>query len=264
MDAANFTRHFKGIRLSVEETDGYLFEFSPDNTEIVMYYTNEKNDNGTITRPQSTFKLLVSGGRYGQYEYNRTGSAWGNASSTINENEGDHKLYLQGMGGPSIGVKIPEETINKLKTLYEKDKAAIISAKIRIYRDASSWTNNYRKTTGNFTIVKKPITGVLTSAGFISDMSAGFVNWLVPSDLTNNPSYYDFTVTKTVKDIVEGKEANQALLINMGKFVPTEANTFAGYKFTTRAFATERGVFVGSDKTNANRIQLKIIYGTKK
>lgn len=262
MDAANFTRYFKGIRLSVDETDGYLFEFSPDNMEIVMYYTNEKNDNGTITRPQSTFKLLVSGGRYGQYEYNRTGSAWGTASSAINENDGDPKLYLQGMGGPSIGVKIPEATITKLKELYTKDKAAIISAKIRIFTDPS-WNNNYRKTEENFTIVKKPVTGVLTSGGFISDISAGF-DWLKSSDSTNKPAYYDFTVTKTVKDIVEGTQENQALLINMGKFVPTEANVFAGYKYTSRAFATERGVYVGSDKTNPNRIQLKITYGTKK
>jgi hypothetical protein len=262
MDAANFTRYFKGIRLSVDETDGYLFEFSPDNMEIVMYYTNEKNDNGTITRPQTTFKLLLSGGRYGQYEYNRLGSAWKTASDAINTTDGDLKLYLQGMGGPSIGVKIPETTIAKLKEQYTNNKAAIISAKIRIFADPS-WNNNYRKTTGNFTIVKIPITGVLTSAGFISDISVGFA-WLKPSDTTNKPAYYDFTVTKTVKDIVEGTEKNQALLINMGKFVLTEANLPAGYKFTTRAFASERAVFVGTDKNNANRIQLNVIYGTKK
>jgi hypothetical protein len=227
-----------------------------------MYYTNEKNDNGTITRPQTTFKLLLSGGRYGQYEYNRLGSAWKTASDAINTTDGDLKLYLQGMGGPSIGVKIPETTIAKLKEQYTNNKAAIISAKIRIFADPS-WNNNYRKTTGNFTIVKIPITGVLTSAGFISDISVGFA-WLKPSDTTNKPAYYDFTVTKTVKDIVEGTEKNQALLINMGKFVLTEANLPAGYKFTTRAFASERAVFVGTDKNNANRIQLNVIYGTKK
>lgn len=273
MDAANFTRHFKGIRLSVEETDGYLFEFSPDNMEIVMYYTNEKNTNGTITRPQSTFKLLVSGGRYGQYEYNRTGSEWGNASSAINENDGDLKLYLQGMGGPSIGVKMDEKTITELKTLYNTHKAAIISAKIRIFTDAAAWSNKYRRKDNNFTLVPLVLsekTGLLEPSGFTSDLTAGF-GMMKSYDLDKNPSYYDFIVTKTVKDIVEVPDNNSnidtkknILLLSMGNFIPTEANVLAGYKYTSRSFATERNVFVGSDKNNPKRIQLNIIYGTKK
>jgi hypothetical protein len=270
MDAANFTRHFKGIKLSVNETDGYLLQFSPNDMELVMYYTNEVNNNGTITRPQSNFKFLLTGNvgnaRFGQYEYNRAGSAWAAASSNINETEGDAKLYMQGMGGPSVGIKIPDATIASLKTLYQNDKAAIISAKIRIFTDASTWSNNYRRTNNNFSILpidkKDTATEVLTSSGFIKDIDAGFA-WLKSYNLDKNPSYYDFTVTKTVKDIVEGTTENKALLVNIGQFVST-GTSFLGYKYTTRAFATERGVFVGSDKTNANRIQLNVIYGTKK
>ncbi|MDN5397184.1 MAG: DUF4270 domain-containing protein, partial [Chryseobacterium sp.] len=110
MDAANFTRYFKGIKLSVTDTDGYLLQIPTETMELIMYYTNEKNDNGTITRPQSTFKLLLTGGvgnaRIGQYEYDRTNSAWATARQSINTTDGDDKLYLQGMGGPSVRVKI--------------------------------------------------------------------------------------------------------------------------------------------------------------
>jgi hypothetical protein len=173
---------------------------------------------------------------------------------------------MQGMGGPSVGIKIPDATIASLKTLYQNDKAAIISAKIRIFTDASTWSNNYRRTNNNFSILpidkKDTATEVLTSSGFIKDIDAGFA-WLKSYNLDKNPSYYDFTVTKTVKDIVEGTTENKALLVNIGQFVST-GTSFLGYKYTTRAFATERGVFVGSDKTNANRIQLNVIYGTKK
>ncbi len=277
MDAANFTRYFKGIKLSVTDTDGYLLQISPESMEMIMYYTNEKNDNGTITRPQSTFKFLLTGGvgnaRIGQYEYDRTNSAWAAARSSINETDGDAKLFAQGMGGPSIAVKIPDATITDLKALYDKDKNAIMSAKIRIYTDAATWNNSYKRKENNFTILpideKNTSTQVLTLSGFIADMTAGF-GMMKSYDLDKNPSYYDFTVTKTLKDIVEGapgtgiKSENKVLLINMGQFVPTTAGTLGGYKFTTRAFATERGVYVGSDKTNANRIQLKITYGTKK
>lgn len=148
-----------------------------------------------------------------------------------------------------------------------------MSAKIRIYTDAATWNNSYKRKENNFTILPidkiEPSTQELTLSGFIADMTAGF-GMMKSYDLDKNPSYYDFTVTKTLKDIVEGapgtgvKSENKVLLINMGQFVPTTAGSLGGYKFTTRAFATERGVYVGSDKTNANRIQLKITYGTKK
>ncbi|MCT2561254.1 DUF4270 domain-containing protein [Chryseobacterium herbae] len=274
-DAANFTRYFKGIRLSVDETDGYLLQFSPDDLEVIMYYTNEKNDNGTITRPQSSFKLLMKGGlgnaRIGQYTYDRTNSKWENAIGSINETEGNDRLYLQGMGGPSIGVKIPESTINSLRTLYDTNKAAIVSAKIRIYTDEAVWKNNLRRKQENLTI--SPIdsgTPLLTSSAFLADITAGF-DWL-KSAIDQDPSYYEFTVTKTVKDIIEGnplnngvRTENKLLLINMGEFTPTTANTFGGFKFTSRAFETERAVFVGSkDKNNKYRMQLKVTYGTKK
>lgn len=271
-DAANFTRYFKGIKLSVTETDGYLLRFSPDDMEVVMYYTNEKNDNGTITRPQSTFKLLLKGGlgnaRIGQYEYNRGTSEWSKAIPKINTTDGNEKLYVQGMGGPSIAVQIPDATIQDLKKLYKDNKAAIMSAKIRIYTDAA-WYNKFRKAGNNLTIVpakKNDVTSLLEPTNFLSDMIAGFPNWLVPGDLDKNPSYYDFTVTKAVKDIVETDEVktNSPLLINMGQFVSTAAGPLAGYKFTSRAFEMERAVFVGTDKNNPNSIQLKVTYGIKK
>ncbi|HCA07146.1 DUF4270 family protein [Chryseobacterium sp.] len=271
-DAANFTRYFKGIKLSVTETDGYLLRFSPDDMEVVMYYTNEKNDNGTITRPQSTFKLLLKGGlgnaRIGKYEYDRTNSAWADARLAINSTDGDKQLFVQGMGGPSIAVKIPDTTIQDLKKLYKDNKAAIMSAKIRIYTDAA-WYNKFRKAGNNLTIVpakKNDVTSLLEPTNFLSDMIAGFPNWLAPGDLDKNPSYYDFTVTKAVKDIVETDEVktNSPLLINMGQFINTAAGPLAGYKFTSRAFEMERAVFVGTDKNNPNSIQLKVTYGIKK
>ncbi|MBL1223253.1 DUF4270 domain-containing protein [Chryseobacterium sp. L7] len=274
MDAANFTRYFKGIRLSVTDTDGYLLQMAPDNMEIIMYYTNEKDTNGTITRPQSTFKLLLTGSlgnaRLGQYEYNRIGSAWNTAKDMINTTTGDPKLYLQGMGGPSVRVKIPDETITELKKQYNEKKAAIVSAKIRIYTDAASWSNKYKKIADNFTLLFLTETatgsGVFTPKEFLADTSVGFT-WLRSYDLDKNPSYYEFTVTKTVKDIVEPAEdgttkTNKLLLLNIGKFVMSDTAPL-GYRYTKRAFETERGVYVGSDKTNPKRIQLRVIYGTK-
>ena len=54
------------------------------------------------------------------------------------------KLFAQGMGGPSIGIKIPNEEIVKLKALYQTQNIGILSAKIRIYTDPSLTESYYK------------------------------------------------------------------------------------------------------------------------
>ncbi|SHK91272.1 DUF4270 family protein [Chryseobacterium polytrichastri] len=276
-DVSNFIRYFKGLKLSVEEDDAYLTQFSPNDMELVMYYKNDKNDNGTITRPQTTytFALGSANAHIGNYVYDRFGTPSKAAIDGSNQNTGDERLYAQGMGGPSIGVKLPlVETINELKKLYKNNKAAIISAKIRVYTDDVNWTNQYAKPK-NFTIVQrdKDANGVTTA--FTTDLLnlTGANNFAIyrAYDLDKNPTYYDFTVTKSVKDIVEASDgtltdeaiANKYFKIDMGNFLTNTAGSLAGYQYTSRPYAVDRAVFIGSNSTNAHRIQLIIIYGTK-
>jgi hypothetical protein len=50
----------------------------------------------------------------------------------------------------------------------------------------------------------------------------------------------------------------------MGSFqTNTDGTGLAGYKFTTTPYNTSRAVFVGTEAGNVNRVQLKVIYGTK-
>lgn len=146
-DASNFIRYFKGLRISVDETDKYLFQFSANDMELIMYYKYDKTDtNGTVTRPQTTLKFNLGAGNahIGQYEYNRIGSGVSDALAASSDQNGDRRLFVQGMGGPSIGVKIPDTTIDSLKTLYKNDKAGIVGAKIRMYVDKSlTWPNKH-------------------------------------------------------------------------------------------------------------------------
>lgn len=282
-DASNFIRYFKGLRISVDEQDGYLFQFSPNDMELIMYYKYDKTENGTTTRPQTTYSFALGSANthIGQYQYDRTGSAW--ASATIgNQNNGAPKLFLQGMGGPSIGIKIPDATINQLKQLYQNDKAAIISAKVRIYTDPTDWNNNLAKPR-ELTLLKKyidpakinPATGLpSTISNFTDDILnlAGSNNYSIYKifDYDKNPTYYDFIVTKSVKDLVEDsnydstKKATIYFKIDMGSFqTNSDGTSLAGYKFTTTPYNTSRAVFVGSQVGNPNRVQLKVIYGTK-
>lgn len=267
-DASNFIRYFKGLKISVDETDKYLFQFSANDMELIMYYKYDKTDNGVVTRPQTTlvFNLGAANAHIGQYEYERAGSEVSTALGASSEQNGDPKLYAQGMGGPSIGIKIPDTTIDELKTLYQKDKAGIVSAKIRLYVDPSSWTNKHSVAGDRkFTILpvddKKGADGELVSSSFTADLLAGFTMYYYNKD----PEYYDFVVTKTVKDIIEAAAANKVLIINPGSFVRDSSGNLWGTKYTTRAFDMNRTIFTGSsDKTNAKRARLMVTYATKK
>ncbi len=270
-DVSNFIRHFRGLKVSLADgtNDGYLFQFTPNDMQLIMYYKNDKVENGVTTRPQTKYEFAVKGSNMhsAYYEYDRTNAVMNNYAfgNTI---IGDKKLYAQGMGGNSIGIKFKKEEIDKLKQLYQNDKAAIISAKIRIYTDKSEWSNPYAKPT-EFTIVQrdKDSSGKETTA-FTTDytsLGALFIPLRV-YDLDKNPTYYDFTVTQSLKDIVESGAAynDKYFKIDLAKFAPNSSGTYAGYNYTTRAFSMGRTVFVGSDNSNENKIQLKVTYGTKK
>ncbi|SIR09241.1 DUF4270 family protein [Chryseobacterium sp. RU33C] len=277
-DAANFIRYFKGIKISVDETDKYLYQFSPNDLQLIMYYKYDKTDNGTTTRPQTTLSFNLGGANahIGLYEYSRSGSSVAAALAASKPDEGDERLFVQGMGGPSVVVKIKDETIADLKKIYVEKKAGIVSAKIRIYLDAATWKNTGSTEDRRFTL----LTNTLDANGKIDYKKLAFT-----SDLTNglglyyykeNLGYYDFVVTKTIKDLVEGKKetvdgteqliVNKPLIITAGTFAANATGTLLGVRNTTRAFDMNRIILTGVDKTNTNpkRIQLMVTYGTKK
>src|SRR5690606_13896737 len=125
-DAASFIHYFRGVKLSVDENDGYLFRFTPESAKIIMYYKSDKTENGTVTRPQSSFKFTMGApnAHIGLYTYNRidTPVATIPPASSSNTVMGDPKLYLQGMGGSSAGISIPASVIATLKDKFKNDK----------------------------------------------------------------------------------------------------------------------------------------------
>lgn len=261
-DAANFIRYFKGIRLSVDENDGYIFKFDPSNVEIIMYYKYDKVENTVTTRPQTTFKFSLGSPNthIGQYEYNRAGTSVATALLNSNTDSGDSKIFVQGMGGPSFGVRIPTSAIDELKTKFKNDKIGIMGAKIRVYTDTNLWNNKY----------EKPSTFVFLQSGlkeFLPEIStlngANNFSLITPYNLDKNPAYYEFTITKTLKDIVETEAANKDFIIHTGAFRVNANNQLYGYQYDTRSYTPNRLVLVGTDAANDKRIQLKIIYGTK-
>ncbi len=280
-NAANFIRYIKGLKISMTDNDGYLMTFSPNNIDLKMYYRYDKTDNGTTTMVHNVYPFLLNSGNthVGLIQYDRSNASQYTTyvSSTPNM-AGDQKVFLQAMGGPSMGVKIPETAITQLKQLYQNNKAAIVSAKIRVYTDNSIWTNDLPKP-DTFNIITRTddptqpankrytyaFTSDLTNYGTLATFSLyKYFN------LDQNPAYYDFSITKTLKDIVEGGEdySKKDFVIGIGNFLSgTSATTgstiLLGNQYTSRARAYKRIVLVGSETGNQNRIQMKVVYGTK-
>ena len=280
-DVASFIRYFKGLKVSVDENDGYIFSFDPTSIVVNLYYKNDVVENGTTTRPQSVFSLDLgsSNAYFNEIKYNRAGTAAETALATIDQVNGDQKLFAQGMGGPGIGVRIPAATVAAIKQLYNDNKIGIISAKIRLYTDVQSWNNNYAKP--NYFVVRQrdltPAAGEPEYLdGFLEDMSAMAYNSvysLVKTfDLDKNPAYYDIGITQTFKNIIEKEAENHDLILNVGSYT-TDAETgslmgtiyssLGAQNFTTRAYTPNRAVFVGSDPANDKRAQLLLTYGKK-
>ncbi|REC59159.1 hypothetical protein DRF65_27525 [Chryseobacterium pennae] len=274
-DAANFTRYFKGIRISVEDKDGYLFQISPNDTDIIMYYKYDKTDNGVVTRPQTSLKFNLGSinTHIGQYEYERS-ATYQAALQSPNKTEGDKVLFLQGMGGASIGLKIPDSTIDSLRQMFVDKKAGIVGAKIRLFVDKkNTWTQpNFTDADRKFivspiTFKDDKVTIDYSKWAFTSDSQKGFPIYYYKKNANNEVDYYDFTVTQALKDIVEVKDysvaKNAPLIINAGGFVKNPAGAAYGPLVTTRATDMNRMVFIGTDKTKqSTRARLRVTYST--
>ncbi|NAW50457.1 DUF4270 family protein [Elizabethkingia argentiflava] len=263
-DAASFIRYFRGIRISVDENDGFLFSMAPDDISITMYYSNEVTKDGQTKREANTYtfdlgKLNV---HFSQLEFSRP-SGYNTAMKAINTVKGDAKLYLQGAGGAGGEFIIPESTIQQLKNIYAKDKAGILSAKIRVYSDANTWHNNFAKPS-TYTVLQK------NRKQFIEDMNVlntpSYIR-VKAVNLDKNPSYYDIAITQTLKNIVEKGANNQPIVIDVGDFATLQKDnrqSLLGWNYTSRAYTPNRVVLVGSDPANPKqKAQLKVVY-TKK
>lgn len=258
-DAANFVRYFKGLKISVEESDGYLFRFDPSTVQVIVYYKHDKTTNGTTEKVRSNFTMSLGAGnaRVGQYSYDRTDSSVASALASSNVNTGDAKLFLQGMGGSSIGIRIPSAVISTLKEKFQKDKAAILGATIRLYTD-DLWKNDYGKPE-TFVFLEK------NASAFLPEMSAfnAVANYsmIKMKDTSTQSPYYDIVVTQSLKNRVELEAINQDFVLKIGSWrINPTTNTYYGYQYNSSAYTLERTVLVGTDINSDKRIKLHITY----
>lgn len=250
-DATAFVNYFKGLKLSVAENDGFLVSFDPASVLLTMYYTS--GEEGSRASQIFKFNMGSSNAYFNQISYDRSETIT-NAIANADENNGDSLVYVQGMGGSGMGVKLSGESLETLKKIYREKGNAIISAKIRVYTDTNTWNNTYTKPTG--LLVKQA-----GSSDFITDISTMFSNaryrMVSAYETTSNPAYYDINITKTIKDIVEQGVEPKDLVINVGEYI-LKNNALVSEDYNTNVYSPYRAVLVGTDLTNENRAKLII------
>ncbi|KUG13387.1 hypothetical protein BEI02_14985 [Elizabethkingia sp. HvH-WGS333] len=260
-DAASFIRHFRGLRLSVDENDGFLFNLNPNTMSVTMYYSNDVTKDNTTTRQQNTytFDLGTSNVHFSQFTFSRP-RGYKDAMDNINKTKGDAKLYLQGAGGNGAEFVIPTSIIEGLRNKYTQEKAGILTAKIRLYSDENTWKSAFAKPS-TFTVLQKDMKQFMDDQTALA--GAGYIR-VKATNLDKNPAYYDITITQTVKNIVEKDAENKPIVINVGDFTAnSQTGALLGWNYTSRAYTPNRVVLVGTDALNANKAQLQVIY-TKK
>jgi len=249
---SNFINYFKGLKISVQENDGYLINFAPNEVTMIMYYRSGGKSN------TFSFDLGSSNVHFSKISYTRS-ATFNAVMANINSTNGDPLLYMQGMGGPGAGIKLNGAGISDLKRLYKERGAAILSAKVRLYTDTNTWNNSYTKPVG-FLVRKQGETD------FITDLKTmlGNSNYsLVKAYSTNsNPSYYDIDITKTIKDIVEKEAEAKDLIVNIGEYLTSNGN-LVSENYNNNVSSPYRAVFVGTNTTNNNRPKLMVTYVTK-
>ncbi len=280
-DAASFIRYFKGISISVQEDDGYLFSMAPNDAAVTIYYKNDVTaTDGTVTRTKAEFALNLGSGNVhlSQIGYSRIDTPYKDAMDNaikiadFNKIEKDKpfvvasnnyasELYLQGMGGSSVGIRIPAATIIALKEKYKNEKIGIVSAKIRLYNDDVSWNNKYKKPSSM--LVKNRVL-----KGFIPDMTslanAGY-SLLKTGNLSTNEAYYDIGITASLKTIIEDETydpttTNRDYMINLGSYLSdSSTGLLLGQNNNTRAYNPYRIVLKGTTETDTEKIGKEIL-----
>jgi len=286
-DAASFIRYFKGISISVDESNGYLFSMAPNDAAITIYYKNDVTAaDGTVTKTKAEVALSLgsSNTHFSHIVYNKSPDYTNAMNAATNVKQLDKggspfqvnaapKLYMQGMGGSSVGLRIPVNTILALKKLYKENKVGIVSAKIRLFNEDETWKNSYKKPSS--LIVRQN-----NETGFLPDMTAlanaGY-SLIKTSNLSTENASYDIGITESLKKIVEDDtyDVNNGkdFIINIGSYLANSSTgLLLGQTYNDRAYNPYRIVLKGTtDAANAGQeisniskaAQLRIIY-TKK
>lgn len=283
-DNSAFIRNFfRGIELSVQENQGFIFNFNPTSPHfnLTMYYHYDNPEEGDDTHLDDTFALNFSsfwGGGYNvqlsQFEHANRSSQFVNAYTNPNTTTGDSRIYLAGMDGTKAVIKLNQEQLSEIRNNVLNNDWAIVGAELNLHIDDSynlktppflfAWNqykdgNNWKNI--NFTDVSEFFNSYPLAVQFNPQY-----------DYSDNPKTYTIRITDYVKSIVERNEVYEdgSVILSMGNFLLSPNNAYSTVVsdtnpfYNNRAFNPYRVVLHGNNSEQEDKkLRLKIYY-TKK
>ena len=283
-DNSAFIRNFfRGIELSVQENQGFIFNFNPTSPHfnLTMHYHYDNPEEGDDTHLSDSFALNFSsfwGGGYNvqisQFEHANRSSQFVNAYTNPNTTTGDPRIYLAGMDGTKAVIKLNQEQLSEIRNNVLNNDWAIVGAELNLHIDDSynlktppflfAWNqykdgNNWKSI--NFTDVSKFYNSYPLAVQFNPQY-----------DYTDNPKMYTIRITDYVKSIVERNEIYEdgSVILSMGNFLLSPNNAYSTVVndtnpfYNNRAFNPYRVVLHGNNSEQEDKkLRLKIYY-TKK
>lgn len=283
---STFIRNFfRGIELSVDESQGFFFNFNP-NLGLTMHYTHENTDEDAGEDPERKIGVFnLSFGSYwdsimgynvqvAQFDHQNRSSQFVNSYENADTLNGAPRLYLAGMEGTKVHIKLNQDQLNEIRNNVQNNDWAIVGAELNLHMDDSygfrkapylfGW-NSYKEGTK---WLSKNFTDIMT-----------FYN-NYPNSVQFNPKYnykdnnnlYTIRVTDYVKSIVERNETfdEGRIVLSMGNFLLSPVSSFTSILngadpfSNNRAFNAHRVVLHGNATEQVDKkLRLKVYY-TKK
>ena len=285
-DYATFIReNIKGFEFSVDETDGFIVNFNPNNIDLKMYYSYKNPTDKTATskdykeRLSGTYSFTFtnqwnatagSNVLLNQIKNEFVGTPFGNAVANANKTVGDSRLYLSGMSGSSVKIKFNQTQLDALKEDIKSKGVVLTGAKLKFFIDDSysfpkppyivAW-NNYTK---DGKVINELYSDVLEF--YNAYPNSVHFNPIVKGDT----DYYTIDITKHLKSMLEKGNTfdNQEMIVTMGNFITsvsdaTTINSTNPYQ-NNRAYNPYRIVLHGNkSEVDAKKLKLLVYYASK-
>ncbi len=285
-DNATFIRNvLRGLELSIEDENGFYFQFNPNAIELKMYYTqdNTSTAENAPKRIQTSYDFsfsnlwtTTSGGytvQLNQFDYNRS-SEFENAIRNPNMTDGASRLYLNGMDGTLVNVLFKQESLNDLKEKVKNNNWIIIGAKLLFNVDDSYTTiaqkppylfawNNY-KDDGKW--VNKLYSDISRASAFTNAYPTS-VHFNPMYNYTKNNGQYEINITDHLKNMIERDATfeDQKMIVGLGNFLLSSSLIYnESPYYNNRVSSPQRLVLHGNQSSDPNKKLKLLVYYTQK
>ena len=288
-DQASFIRNlFRGIELSVAEEQGFLFNFNPNQMSLSMYYSydNPAEDTGAEdyqARLQKTLGLSFTSYwadvpgynvQLNQFAHANRSQQFQNAFTNPNTVSGESRLYLNGLDGTRVVIKLNQDQLNEIRQNVLENDWAVVGAELNLHIDESyefrrpaylfAW-NRYWEDSKEKNLNFSDLTAFYNSYPLSVQFNPMY-------NFQENPKFYTIRITDYIKSIVEKNTLYEdgSIVLSMGNFLLAPSNSYTTPVSATDPYANNRSfnpyrlvLHGNATEQQDKKLQLKVYY-TKK